>query len=458
MSDPAALLAEFQRASAANRAPEALALFDSIPASLTRHPVLRAQAAALAGAMGDRHREIAITRGLLADFPEAPELHVSLAYALRTVGLRDDAIGHLRKALSLRPGYGAPWQILAEIRASDISDCDFAEIEERLASSPSDEDAVAFHFALSWILEERGNFEGVARHVIAGNTIEARHRSEPPRPSVTLAQRSTEVVTADLIEARKSEGNDSQSPIFILGLPRSGSTLIEQILASHQDVEGTIELPVMPQLLRDLAMRDGINGSDIVDHVATLPGGRLRGLGEDYLSRCQAYRRTDLPRFTDKLPGNWSHAGLIRLIFPNAAVIDTRRHPMATGWSIYRHHFPGGPAFATRQDSIGKRYRSYLAMMEHMDRHAPGAVHRILHERLVDDLEGHVRALLNYCGLPFDRACLEFHRSERTVSTASSDQVRRPVSKDGIDRWQSYRPWLAELERALGDAVERWDR
>ncbi len=399
-----------------------------------------------------------MTEALLAEYPDAPELHVALAYAFRTVGRRDDAIAHLRKAITLRPGFGAPWRILAEIRPSDITDSDFAEIKDWMARSPSDEDAVAMHFALSWILEERADFAGAAKQVIAGNALEALYRHEPPRPSMSFAQRSASVIDAEVMDARKNDGHQSVAPIFILGLPRSGSTLIEQILATHDDVEGTIELPVMPQVLADLAMHDGIRGADIIDHVAVLPAEGLRKLGDDYLSRTAAYRRTDRPRFTDKLPGNWNQVALIRLIFPNAAIIDTRRHPMATGWSIFRHHFPGGPAFATRQESIGERYRSYLAMMENFELIAPGAAHRIVHERLVDDLEGHVRALLAYCGLEYEPACLDFHRSERTVSTASSDQVRRPVSKDGIDRWKIYRPWLGALEAALGDAMDRWDR
>jgi hypothetical protein len=447
------MLADFRKASVANRAPDALAIFDRMPDRLKSDPAIRAQAAALAGSIGDRHREITMTHELLKQFPSSPELHVALAFALRTIGSSERGIEHLRSAIRLRPGYGAPWRILAEMRPDALTDRDVAEVRALLSQNLDGRDAVALHFALSWALEARGDHAGVAEHVIAGNAIDARLRGEVPTPPETLAERSRAVLDGDIFRDRRRDGNPSAAPIFVLGLPRSGSTLVEQILASHSDVEATTELPVLPQVLQDLARQDGVQGARIVDHVAAFPAERLRALGDAYLAGAEGYRRTDRRHFVDKLPGNWSHSALIRLIFPNAAMIDTRRHAMATGWSIFRHHFPGGPGYATSQREIGLRIRANRRMMAFMDEAAPGAVHRVLHESLVNDLEGEVRALLGFCGLSYQHACLDFHRGNRVISTASSDQVRRPIGSSGIDRWRSYRAWLGELEAVLGDEV-----
>lgn len=454
MSDAAAVEA-FQRAVAERRAPEAVTLFDALPDALRAHPALRAQAAGLAGEMGDRLREAEMLTQLLGEFPHAVDVQLALAYALRTLGRREQAEALLREAIAMAPTLGAPWRLLAEMSPGSI-DAQDQETMRAMLGGASEHDAVALHFALSWAAEHANDVDAVAEHVLAGNAIAARLHPEPPRGGTTIAERSRELVDADLLAQRSTDGHPSDAPIFILGLPRSGSTLVEQILAAHPAVEATLELPVLPQILREHAAAAGLTGAGIVDHLAALPAAELQAVAQAYLDRVAGYRRTDRPHFTDKLPGNWANVALIRLLFPKARIIDTRRHPMATGWSIFRHHFPGGPAFAHRQASIGARIRAYLAMMEHMDAVAPGTVHRMIHEELVQNPEAHIRAMLDRLGLAFDPACLAFHAQDRAVSTASTDQVRRPVDAARATRWQAYEPWLGELGDALGDALDRW--
>jgi Sulfotransferase family len=269
--------------------------------------------------------------------------------------------------------------------------------------------------------------------------------------------RSRRQCTADFFAARKSAGAESAAPIFIIGLPRAGSTLLEQILSSHSLVEGTMELPDIPQIARELAGRnERADEAPFFDAVAALDHARLRDLGERYLASTRIYRKTSAPFFIDKMPNNWLYLGLIHLILPNAKIIDARRHPLGCCFSAFKQHFARGQNFAYDLKDLGRYYCDYVELMSHIDTVLPGRVHRVFYESMIEDTEAEVRRLLDYCGLPFEEQCLRFYENARAVRTASSEQVRRPIFRDGIDHWRHYEPWLGPLKEALGPILESY--
>jgi hypothetical protein len=253
------------------------------------------------------------------------------------------------------------------------------------------------------------------------------------------------VATPDLFARHSGTGCPAPDPIFILGMPRAGSTLVEQILSSHSQIEGTSELHDIPIIAH--------HEPDYPESLATLSPDRLRELGELYLSRTRVHRRTGRPLFIDKLPNNWVHVALIRLILPNAKIIDARRHPLACCFANFRQHFARGQPFSYGLGDMGRYYHDYVRLMAHIDRASPGAVHRVIYENMVDHTEHEVRALLDFCGLPFEEACLAFHETARPVRTASSEQVRQPIFREGKDSWRPFEPWLAPLKDVLGDVA-----
>ena len=258
----------------------------------------------------------------------------------------------------------------------------------------------------------------------------------------------------DFFAERVSHGHPAPDPIFILGMPRAGSTLVEQILASHSLVEGTMELPDL------IAVAGALESGEAGRYPAILAdrdAAALAAMGRDYVERTRVHRQSSKPFFIDKMPNNWLYAGLVRLILPNARIIDARRHPLACGFSNFKQHYARGQAFSYDLDHFGRYYADYVRLMAHLDRVQPGRIHRVVHERLVDDPEAEVRALLAYLGLGFEEACLRFHENPRAVRTASSEQVRRPISRDGLDQWRRFERWLGPLESALGPALCHWD-
>jgi hypothetical protein len=313
-------------------------------------------------------------------------------------------------------------------------------------------------FALGKAYEDRGEYAESWRHYERGNALkraESRYRPE-------LIERNTahqkEVCTREFFERRTGHGVGSTAPIFVVGLPRSGSTLIEQILASHSAVEGTQELADIPRFVLELQGRDPDMESPRYPGVlAQLPLEEYVRFAEKYLRDTQVYR-TGKPRFIDKMPNNFRHIGFIHLLFPNAKIIDARREPMACCFGNLKQLFARGQEFTYSIEDIARYYRTYLELMEHYDAALPGAVLRVQHEDLVDDLDGNVRRLLDYCELPFEPACLEFHRTERSIVTASSEQVRQPIFREGLDQWRRYEAWLGPLHDALGDALVRYRR
>jgi tetratricopeptide (TPR) repeat protein len=409
--------------------------------------------------LGQNERAVELYRDLLADAPRPAELHLSIAHSLKTLGQRDAAIAEYRKAASVRAGYGEAYWSLANLKTYRFEAAELAQMRTQLARTDlSAEDRYHFHFALGKALEDQAQYETSFQHYREGNALRRAQVHYDPARIRAHVLRAKALFTEEFFAARTGAGSAATAPIFIVGLPRSGSTLIEQILASHSQVEGTMELPDVPALAQTVGDRAGDEALRYPQALASLPPAELRALGEDYLARTRIQRKTDKPRFIDKLPNNFLHAGFIHLMLPNARIIDARRHPLGCCFSAFKQHFARGQNFTYDLGELATYYRSYVELMAHFDRVLPGRVHRVLYERMVEDTEAEVRALLAYCGLPFEEACLRFYENERAVRTASSEQVRSPIYREGMEQWRHFEPWLGPLKESLGAVLEAYPR
>jgi tetratricopeptide (TPR) repeat protein len=408
-------------------------------------------AAALVG-LGQHEEAIALYRQLLVGATQPGELHLSIAHSHKTLGRQAAAIGEYRRAAGLRGDYGDAWWSLANLKTYRFEE---AEVERMAAAEAADSTSAAdrWHlcFALGKALEDRGEYAGSFDYYARGNALKhaaGNYRAETIELEGRLLRHEC---TTAFFARHHGGGQPAADPIFIVGLPRSGSTLIEQILASHPQVEGTQELANIPRTAASLQAEDLAYPLAL----ARLDAAACRRLGTQYIEDTRVYR-TDRPRFIDKMPNNFRHVGLIHLILPNAIVIDARREPMACCFGNFKQLFAQGQEFTYDIEDIARYYRNYLELMRHWDTVLPARVLRVHHEDVVDDLEGQVRRVLEHCGLPFDAACLEFHRTQRSVRTASSEQVRQPIYREGLDQWRQFEPWLGPLRAALGDALARY--
>jgi tetratricopeptide (TPR) repeat protein len=437
-----------------HRAAEALVQLDLLAAQGEVADAHRNLRAAALGRVGGYEEAIAIYRDVLDRHSNQPKIWMSLAHLLKTVGQQDEAILAYRHAIALSPSLGEAWWSLANLKTVRFDDADIAAMDAALTGSGcgNDDDRLHLHFALGKAREDRGKADSAWEHYAEGNRIRSSQIAHDPGRFTRLVDRSIAAMTPSFFTAREGMGCDAPDPIFILGMPRAGSTLLEQILASHSQVEGTMELPDLMAIARQLG-RDAAYPEGLTD----LDGEQLRLLGRDYLDRTRIQRSEGTPFFIDKMPNNWLYAGLIRLILPNAKIIDARRHPLDCGFSNFKQHFARGQSFSYDLAHIGRFYADYVRMMDHLDRVQPGKVHRVIHERLVESPEREVRAVLDYCGLEWEEACLRFHETKRPVRTASSEQVRQPLSRAGFDRWKPFEQWLGPLKQALGPALGRWD-
>ena len=438
--------------------PIALRLLQQVPYQHRSCFELKAREAALLGQLGRRMEEIEIYRQLVREQPKNSKLWMSLGSALNYAGQRDEAVKALRKSIKLQPAFGEPWWGLANLKRFRFDDSDIARMKGSLRGRLAPVDALHFHFALGRAFEERGDYEHSFDHYAEGNRLRAATLIPAQMSFTQIVDATIETFSARLFEHYGEAGCPDEGPIFIVGLQRSGSTLIEQILASHPDVEGTAELMTMQNLREEFAAIGARNGRNLFQEIAHSDPARLRRIGEEYLVRTKAYRLEGKRFFVDKLPANWMNVGLIRLVLPNAKIIDARRHPMACGFSNFKQHYATGVTFAYSLESIGRFYADYLRLMQHFDAVQPGAIHHVLNERLIEDLEGEVRRMLDYIGLPFDSACLKFHDNKRAVQTPSAEQVRAPINRAGVDAWRNYEPWLQSLQVALGTALTEWER
>ena len=441
-----------------NQPEQALAEIERLLAAEPGHPGYRNLKAVVLCRTGDYEAALRIYAGLLEQHPRNPKVWMSYGHALKTAGHGDRAIDAYRRSLQDEPSFGEVWWSLANLKTFRFGADDLAVMRRQLARDDlGEEDRLHLEFAIGKALEDADEFESSFRHYAQGNAIrraQLRYRAD----DTSLRVRHIRAMyTRDFFAARAGAGSPARDPIFIVGLPRAGSTLIEQILSSHSQVEGTMELPEIISITRMLR-EQGDPDSTMPYHeaLAALDPDALRGLGEHYLAHTRILRKSAAPLFVDKMPNNFMHVGLIHLILPNAKIIDARRHPLACCFSGFKQHFARGQSFSYSLEDLGRYYRDYVALMTHYDAVLPGRIHRVFYERMVEDTEAEVRSLLDYCGLPFEAACLRFFENARPVRTASSEQVRKPIYRDGVDHWRHYAPWLAPLETALGQVAERY--
>jgi tetratricopeptide (TPR) repeat protein len=419
---------------------------------------LKLYAAACVG-LGDCAPIIRLYRQMLAEGAatgtETAELHLWLADLLKTVGRQPEAIQEYHAAIAALPESGEAWWSLANLKTYRFADDEIARMR-KVEAAPATSLVARYHlcFALGKALEDQGQYEESWRFYERGNALKHAEIRHEPRLAEAHTRLSKQVCTKEFFAARQDWGVADPDPIFIIGLPRSGSTLIEQILASHPQVEGTQELANVQRIVMELRGR----GTDLDNPrypgvLTELTVEEFLRLGERFLSETRVYRQTGRPFFIDKMPNNFRDIGLIHLMLPNAKIIDVRREPMACCFGNLKQLFSSGQEFSYNINDIARYYRTYLEIMRHWNVALPGRILTMHHEDVVDDLEGSVRRVLHFCGLPFEPACLEFHKTPRNVRTASSEQVRQPISREGVDRWRNYEPWLAPLRTALGDAV-----
>jgi tetratricopeptide (TPR) repeat protein len=408
--------------------------------------------AAMLERAGQPDEAIALLRAFLTSHPTYAGPWVTLGNLYKTVDRMADAIDAYRRAIAMKPDWGEPWWALSDLKTFRFDDADVAAMQTLLARQGlREEDRIHLNFALGWAYEKAGDPTRSFAHYAAGNRLRrARipHDRDLPGREREAARR---LFAPDFLAVRTGWGCEAADPIFIVGMPRAGSTLVEQILASHPLIEATMELnelPALAQQIANLPPRDGRRGYP--DIIAALSREEIAGLGQAYLDRTRIQRRQGKPHFIDKLPGNFRFVPLIRTILPHARIIDVRRNPMSCGFSLFRQYLASGQSFAFDLEDIGAYYADYARTMALWDEMLPGHVYHLAYESLIEDLESEVRALLDYLGLPFDPACLTFHETRRTVRTPSAGQVRQPLNRRGMEDWQPFEPWLGPLKAALG--------
>lgn len=396
----------------------------------------------------------AVFTRLLDAHPTSALAWVNYAYVLKTVGRFGEAVAAYRTAAALEPRNGSIWWNLANLQLVKFFPADIAHMEAaRSDPTTGDASAVEMHFALAKAYDGQLKFAEAAQLLATANSLQQGSRPHDPVAVTKGIDDAIATFTRDFFTRRINWGCAARDPIFIVGMPRSGSTLVEQILASHSDIEGTEELFAVQQIVAELA-RARSQGK--ISGVKDLDKAQLNDLGQRYLELTKSHRREDRRHFTDKNPANWRNLGLILAMLPNSKIIDVRRDPLDCCFANYAQHYSWGIEYSYDQRHLASYYRNYLRLMRHFDEVLPGRVHRIIYEDLVEDVEKETRRLLDYLDLPFENNCLQFFETERAILTPSSEQVRQPINRKGIGRWRSYEPWIADLRDALGDALETW--
>ncbi len=415
------------------------------------NPDYRSLAASIAVGLGEHDRAIALYRDMLADTPTSPDVHLWIAHALKTVGQIPEAIDAYRAAAQARADFGDAYWSLANLKLYRFSDEEMASMRTQEAlGSTGKVDRYHLCFALGKALEDRDQIEESWSYYDRGNALKRSESRYRPEIMETNTRQQIEVCTRDFFASRSGWGDPRPDPIFILGLPRSGSTLLEQILASHSKVDGTQELADIQRIVLEIQGRDpDLDNPRYPASLADMSREDFACLGERYLAETRVYRG-DRPFFIDKMPNNFRHIGLIQLMLPNARIIDARRKPMACCFSNLKQLFAQGQEFTYSIEDISRYYSTYIDLMQHWNVVFPERILRVDHEEMVDDLEGGVRRILDHCGLAFEPACIEFYKTRRSIRTPSSEQVRRPIFRDGLDQWRKYEPWLGPLKFALG--------
>jgi tetratricopeptide (TPR) repeat protein len=439
----------------------ALTQVERLLAKEPRNPNYLNLKAAILANLGDYADSIAVYEAVLDAHPRQPKIWMSYGHALKTAARPEDSVTAYRRAIQMEPTLGEAYWSLANLKTFRFTESDVLSMRSALGRADlTREDRLHFEFSLGKALEDAGSFEESFSHYAKGNAVRRQIHSYDADENTRYVKQCKRLFRGDFFAERRSAGCEAQDPIFIVGLPRAGSTLIEQILASHSLVEGTVELPDVPQIARDLAgggdRNEQIEDQDarFFSRLAALDSGALRALGEQYLHSTRVHRKSSAPFFVDKMPNNCLFVGLIYLMLPNAKIIDARRHPLGCCLSAFKQHFARGQNFTYDLSEVGRYYHDYVDLMAHIDRELPGRVHRVFYESMIENTEEEVRRLLDYCGLPFEESCLRFYENERPVRTPSSEQVRQPIFKEGMDQWRHFEPWLGPLKQALGPVLD----
>ena len=421
--------------------------------------VVRSLYAAAANGVGRTEDAIAGYRALMETHPSNHLYPVSLGHVYKAAGDLEQATALYQKAYGIKPDHGDAYWSLANTKSHVFTEAEVRQMLalEENAGTVAEEDRTQICFALGNAFETRGEYERAFEYYRRGNARKKAGSHHSPEQLRLRIDSQMEVCTAAFFHARVGVGHEAPDPIFVVGLPRAGSTLIEQILASHSQVDGTMELHNILGLAKRLRGRDEGDAAPRYPRIlGELDADYFRRFGEQYINDTRTYRAA-APFFVDKMPNNFFHIGLIRLILPNAKIIDARRAPMACCFSGFKQLFGEGQEFSYDLETIGNYYRQYVKLMAHWDRVLPGFVLRVQHEEVVDNLEREVRRLLDFCGLPFEEGCVQYHRTERSVHTPSAEQVRQPINRSGLEQWRRFEPWLDPLKRALGPELAEID-
>jgi tetratricopeptide (TPR) repeat protein len=410
-------------------------------------------------ALMGRHADSMLSRRqLVEDHPRESEVWIKYGSALRSLGERDGAIAAWRTAIGFRPSAGGAWWDLADLKTYVFSDAEIAAMSEQLARGEiARQDRVYLHFSLGKAYADRKEFGKSFENYARANALRRGDIDYDPDSLSRHVARCKAALSAEFFESRRGTGSVENDPIFVLGMQRAGSTLVEQILASHSQIEATAELPDISLMAEHIGTRVTPD-ADYPEGLTTLDAAAFAELGARYLESTPFRRTPGKPFFVDKMPYNFLHIGLIHLILPNAKIVDVRRHPAACCFSNFSLHFETGPLFAHRLSELGRAYADYVALLAHFDAVLPGRIHRIFYEDLVREPEREIRRLLDFLGLPFEDPCLRFHENDRAMSSVSAEQVRKPISAEAIDFWRDYEPWLGPLKIALGPVLDAYPR
>ena len=441
-----------------NDAARALAEIESLLAAEPRNPAYRNLQGVVLSRVGDTARASRIFAELLNEYPNNAKAWLSYGHVLKTEGRTKESVDAYRRSIAREPTFGEAYWSLANLKTFRFEGVDLEAMNARLGDTKlSDADRVHFHFALGKAQEDARDYPAAFEHYARANALHHASLGYQPGQNSQRVKRMKARFTRGFFQEREGSGSPSAEPIFIVGMPRAGSTLVEQILSSHSAVEGTAELPEIISLAKGLRETgESETTGSYIDGLAAADLPALRELGERYLERTRIHRKTGRPYFIDKMPNNFLHIGLIQLALPRAKIIDARRHPLACCFSNFKQHYAKGQRFSYDLSDLGRYYRDYVELMAHIDAVLPGRVHRIFYERLVEDTEAEIRRLLDYCGLPFEESCLRFYENERPVQTASSEQVRQPIYREGMDHWRHFDEWLGPLKEALGPVLDAY--
>ena len=389
--------------------------------------------------------------------PQVPLHWINYGSLLNALGQWSAALAAYRTALALDPANGENWWILADLKKATLFPSDIAQMTAALADEKLPEQArIPMHFAMAKAFDAAGEYRQSIANIEQGSEIHRRLETNPPESIIRGGEFIRRTFTPEFFAQRSGWGDPRPGPIFIVGMHRAGSTLVEQILSSHSQIEGTEELFILSKFSRELALAS--RDRDPGEVISELGDEDFRSFAERYLETSGRSRQTDRPYLTDKFPGNWQYVGLIHLMFPNAKIIDVRRNPMDCCFANYTRHYGKGVNYSYGQREMGRQYCDYVATMRHFDAVLPGRVYRLIHDDLVDNFEGELRGLLEYIGVPFEEGCLQFFQTDRPVHTPSAEQVREPINRKGFGRWRNYEPWLTELQESLADVMDDWRR